>query len=274
MLSRFLASLILACSLSSPVVAQPAARLPFGIGEKFTYSLRVSRVGTIGHGEMWIEGPVVVKGVSTWVLRFDTKAGFAMVHGNDFTTSWYDPARGASVKFDKRERQPLSNHDEVIEMDAATRRWAEIGGSRSTGESLTDAPLDELSFMYFIRTLPLADDSLRTFQRHFDAARNPTTIRVLGRETLDTKAGTFPTIIVEMRVRDPRHYRGEGTIRINLSDDGHRIPVRIQSEMPVFGTAVLTLETFVLAPEMLARREGNPDKFVKSNPLEVRPNTD
>jgi hypothetical protein len=274
MLSRFLASLILACSLSSPVVAQPAARLPFGIGEKFTYSLRVSRVGTIGHGEMWIEGPVVVKGVSTWVLRFDTKAGFAMVNGKDFTTSWYDPARGASMKFDKREREPLSNHDEVIEMNAATRKWAEVGGSGSSGESPTDAPLDELSFMYFIRTLPLDDDSVHTFQRHFDAARNPTTIRVVGRESVNTKVGSFPTIIVEMKVRDPRHYRGEGTIRINLSDDAHRMPVRIQSEMPVFGTAVLTLESFAFAPETLARRGGNPDNFVKSNPLEVRPNPD
>jgi hypothetical protein len=274
MLSRVLANLTLACSLAAPVVAQPAARLPFGVGEKFTYSLRVSKVGTIGHGEMWIEGPVVVKGVSTWVMRFDTKAGFAFVHGKDITTSWYDPIRRATVKFDKREREPLSNHDEVIEMDAATRKWAEVGGSGSTGESLTDAPLDELSFMYFIRTLPLADDSLHTFQRHFDAARNPTTIRVLGRESLNTKAGTFPTIIVEMKVRDPRHYRGEGTIRINLSDDAHRIPVRIQSEMPVFGTAVLTLESFVLAPETLVASGGIPDNFVKSNPLEVRPNPD
>jgi hypothetical protein len=274
MLSRVLASLTLACSLQAPLLAQGVPRLPFGVGEKFTYALRVSRVGTIGHGEMWIEGPVVVKGISTWVLRFDTKAGFAMVRGKDFTTSWYDPARGASVKFDKREREPLSNHDEVIEMDASTRKWAEVGGSGSTGESLTDAPLDELSFMYFIRTLSLADDSLHTFQRHFDAARNPTTIRVLGHETLDTKAGTFPTIIVEMKVRDPRHYRGEGTIRINLSDDAHRMPVRIQSEMPVFGTAVLTLESFVLAPETMAARAGNPDNFVKSNPLEVRLNPD
>lgn len=274
MINRAVPGITLALLLSTPLIAQTATRLPFGVGEKFTYALRVSRVGTIGHGEMWIEGPVEVKGISTWVLRFDTKAGFAMVHGKDFTTSWYDPVRGASVKFDKREREPLSNHDEVIEMDATTRRWAEVGGGRSTGESQTDAPLDELSFMYFIRTLPLADDSLRSFQRHFDPTRNPTTIRVVGRETLDTKAGSFPTIIVEMKVRDPRHYRGEGTIRINLSDDAHRIPVRIQSEMPVFGTAVLTLESFVFAPDTLATGAGNPDRFVKSNPLKVRLNPD
>jgi hypothetical protein len=274
MILRAVTGIAFASLFSTSVVAQTAARLPFGVGEKLTYGLRVSRVGTIGRGEMWIEGPVVVKGVSTWVMRFDTKAGFALVRGKDITTSWYDPIRGASVKFDKREREPLANHDETIEMNVTTRRWSEIGGSGTTGESLTDAPLDELSFMYFIRTLPLADDSLHTFQRHFDAARNPTTIRVLGRETLNTKAGSFPTIIVEMKVRDPRHFRGEGTIRINLSDDAHRIPVRIQSEMPVFGTAVLTLESFVFAPEALASGAGNPDRFVQSNTLKDRPNPD
>lgn len=253
-------------AIAIPASAQTAPSLPFGIGEKFTYALRVNRVGTIGHGEMWIEGPALVRGVDTWMMRFDTKAGVAFVRGTDRTTSWYDPGRGASIRFDKRERNPLSNHDEVVEMNPSQRKWTEVGGAGMTGESPTDAPLDELSFMYFIRTLPLADDAIHTFERHFDPARNPTTVQVVGRETLNTKAGIFLTLIVEMKVRDPRHYRGEGTIRINLSDDAHRVPVRIQSEMPVFGTTVLILESMALAPDIPSSREGKPDNFVKSNP--------
>jgi len=46
-----------------------------------------------------------------------------------------------------------------------------------------------------------------------------------------------------MRVRDPRRYRGEGVIRIHITDDRCRLPVRIQSTMPVVGTTVLTLES-------------------------------
>jgi hypothetical protein len=45
-------------------------------------------------------------------------------------------------------------------------------------------------------------------------------------------------------VRDSRRYKGEGVIRINLSDDAMRIPVRIESAMPVVGTAVMTLQSF------------------------------
>jgi hypothetical protein len=47
-----------------------------------------------------------------------------------------------------------------------------------------------------------------------------------------------------MRVKDPRRYRGEGVIRISLSDDDRRLPVRIESRMPMLGRAVLTLEAF------------------------------
>ena len=107
---------------------------------------------------------------------------------------------------------------------------------------MANAPLDELSFIYFLRTLPLLDDSARTFVRHYDSDRNPVTVTVVGRDTLKTRAGEFPTIIVEMRVRDPRHYQGDGVIRINLSDDARRLPVRIESRMPVFGATVLTLK--------------------------------
>jgi hypothetical protein len=50
-------------------------------------------------------------------------------------------------------------------------------------------------------------------------------------------------VLVEMRVKDPRRYRGEGVIRIHLSDDRCRLPLRIESRMPVVGTAVLSLES-------------------------------
>ncbi|HEX6574712.1 MAG TPA: DUF3108 domain-containing protein, partial [Gemmatimonadaceae bacterium] len=67
---------------------------------------------------------------------------------------------------------------------------------------------------------------------------------VIRREVVATPAGRFQTVLVEMRVRDARRYKGEGVIRINLTDDSMRIPVRIESAMPVVGTAVMTLESF------------------------------
>jgi hypothetical protein len=98
--------------------------------------------------------------------------------------------------------------------------------------------------MFYIRTLALTPDTVHHFSLHFDAARSPTTVRVVRREAVSTGAGDFATVLVELRVKDPRRYKGAGIIRINLSDDARRIPVRIESTMPMIGRSVLTLESY------------------------------
>lgn len=225
--------------------AQDTVPPPFQPGERLEYTVRVSRMGASGHAAMWIEGPVLVRGIEAWLLRFETTAGIGPVKGADRTASWLDHRRMASLRFVKHERHLLSSHDDSVEILPEERRWT--SWREGEGELSTATPLDELSFIYFLRTLPHADDSTRAFTRHFDPARNPTLLRRTSREVVETKAGAFETLVIEMRVRDPRHYRGEGTIRINLSDDARRLPVRIQSRMPVFGATVLTLESHTAA---------------------------
>ena len=222
----------------TPLRAQ-SPELPFAIGERLEYRVRVAGLGTIGRGTMWIEGPAEVRGHDAWVLRFDMRAGRGPFKAEDRTSSWIDPERMASLRYTKTERHPLSRSSETVEMFPETGRWAEAGGDEGT--STSDAPLDELSFMYFLRTIPVDGDTTLRFDRHFDAARNPTLVRVVGRERVTTEAGEFDTVVLEMRVRDPRRYRGEGVIRIHLSDDAARVPVRIESRMPVVGTAVMSL---------------------------------
>ena len=224
-------------ALSGQSRAQGASALPFAVGERLTYEGRVR--GVNGRGTMWIGGPVDVRGVPTYELHFDFFARVGPLSVSQKTTSWLDPERMAVLRFQKRERHLLTRREEFIELFPDERRWRARDGQ--AGESPTAAPLDELSFIYFIRTLPLVSDSAQSFARHFDLDRSPTIVRVLGREQVTTRAGSFGTIVVEMRVRDPQHYRGEGTIRFSISDDGCRLPVRIESNIPDAGTVVLTL---------------------------------
>jgi hypothetical protein len=216
-------------------------QLPFAVGERLTFRARVAKLGVTGRGAMWIDGPVTVRGRSVYLLRFDFHAGLGPIRAVDRTESWLDPAAMATLRFHKHERHPLSRHNERVELFPDERRWEAEDGRR--GVSSTDAPLDELSFMYFIRTLPLTSGATYRFDRHFEAERNPASVRVAGRETVTTPAGEFRTILVELRVKDPRRYRGEGVIRINLSDDERRLPVRMESTMPIIGNAVLTMES-------------------------------
>jgi hypothetical protein len=227
---------------------------PFSVGEKLSYEVRVANGNKVGTARMWIDGPVEVRGTSTYLLHFDSRIRFMLVPAVSRSSSWFDPVKGRSLRFFKHERNPLSHHDESIDIYPEDKRWKSADGD--TGQSITGTPLDELSFMYFIRTLPMVPGATYSFDRHFDASRNPTTVKVIRREVIPTPMGELRVFRVEMRVRDPRHYKGEGIIRIHLTDDECRLPARIESTMPVIGTAVLTIDSANTLCTEATKKEG------------------
>jgi hypothetical protein len=218
-----------------------ATQRPFAVGERLIYSVRVGNVGAAGTGVMTVSGPVDVRGTEALLLKSEMKAGVGPINGAGRTESWLDASRMTALRFVKQERRFLSRHRDSIEVFPETRRWTAADGT--SGATPSGAPLDELSFIYFIRTLPLTADTTFEVSRHFDATRNPVGLRILGHDSVSTRAGDFATVVVEMRVKDPRNYRGDGIIRIHLTDDGCRLPVRIESTMPDVGKTVLTLES-------------------------------
>jgi hypothetical protein len=192
---------------------------------------------------MSVEGPVDVRGISTYLLRSHTKAGMGPFKGWQLMESWLDPLTVRSLRFHEQERRFLRTRSVRTEILPDDRRWInEDGGS---GESITNASLDELSFIYFLRTLAPGRDTLYQFNSHFDATRNPVIVRESPGGVVETSSGTFTTTLMEMRVHDPRRYHGEGIIRVFLTDDGCRLPVRIESSVPGMGSFVLTMDTYV-----------------------------
>ena len=221
--------------------AQAAETLPFAPGERLTYAGRV-HTGVSGGGVLWVEGPVELRGTTTWLLHSDMEGRVGPLRATDRNASWLDPHGMTALRYTSRERHILSKHDDAVDIFAGEKRWTAANGEE--GVVQVAAPLDELSFLYYVRTLPLAAESTLTVARHFDAARNPTVVRVVGREEIQVGAGRFRAIVVEMRVRDARRYRGEGTIRIHLSDDRCRLILRLESRVPDAGPATLALESY------------------------------
>jgi hypothetical protein len=220
--------------------------LPFAAGERLTYGVRVAMMGARGQAVMSVVGPQELRGRVVIELRSEASVGMGFLRGSDKTFSWVDPLTFATLRFVQHERHIISRASDSVEVYPEQRRWQR--GNGTGGNTASDAPLDVLSFIYFLRTLPLAVDSSWRFDRHFDAARNPTSVRVTGRDSVTTPAGRFEVWSVEMQVRDTTHYGGDGLIRLQFTADERRLPVRIQSVMPIVGTTVMTLSSVVASP--------------------------
>jgi hypothetical protein len=236
-----LGALSLCCASGVVSAQEPSDELPFAPGERMSYVGRV-HVGVAGSGTISVEAPSRLRGVTTWVLRSDMQGKLGPIKATERHASWLDPERMAALRYTSSERHLFKKHDDAVNIFPDERRWSSDGGL--TGELATDKPLDELSFLFFLRTLPLPTDSTLVVSRHFDVTRNPTTLHVAGREEIEVGAGRFRAIVVEMRVRDSRHYQGEGTLRIHLSDDRCRLLLRLESKLPDAGTATLALRSY------------------------------
>jgi hypothetical protein len=227
--------------LAGVALAQQHTDLPFAPGEKMSFTGRV-HVGVAGSGTMSVEGPTQLRGATTWVLHSDMQGKLGPIKATERHASWIDPVRMTALRYTSSERHLFKKHDDAVDIFTEERRWSSNGGL--SGELATDRPLDELSFLFYLRTLPLPTDSTLTLSRHFDVTRNPTTVHVVAREEIEVGAGRFRAIVLEMRVRDTRHYQGEGTIRIHLSDDRCRLLLRLESKLPDAGNATLSLKSY------------------------------
>jgi hypothetical protein len=213
---------------------------PFRVGETLVYHARIGSIAS-GSGEMRVVGVEPVRGRDTYLLRFDFQGRVGPVRMRGSSASWLDPETMTAMRFHKEERSPLGTSTERVELYPAQGIWRNEDGRE--GSMPTRLPLDELSFLYYIRTLPLTNGATYGSERHFDRARNPVVVRVIGRETIRVPAGEFATVVVEMVVPQGQHVSEGSTIRLHLTDDTWRIPVRIESSVRILGRVVFQLES-------------------------------
>lgn len=223
MLARKASTIALSLLLALPGGSGAQSR-PFALGEVLSYRAVSSRFGTFGTGTLRVDGPEELRGQSTIRLSFDFRGRVGPFRVEDQTRSWLVADDMSSIRYTKRERSPLGSRNEDVDIVPGERR------------------LDELSFLYHVRCLPLEDGKTYSLALHFDPGRNPVVVRVLRRERTVVPAGEFATVVVEMRVKDSR-FGGNGTLVLHLTDDATRVPVRIESSAPWVGATRLLLES-------------------------------
>lgn len=245
-LSRLLAvAIVVALPLRAQEITQSGAtpRAPFGVGERLDYDVRFGRLH-VGSGDMEVLPMDTVRGHDAWHTVFHVSGGIPFYHVNDRYESWMDQHTMSSLRYwaliDEGNYEP-KRHYEIF-----PERRQFIENDREPQPSVAH-PLDDGSFIYFLRTIPLHVGMDTTFDDYFIADRNPVRIRVLGRDTVDVPAGRFAALVIQPIINAKGIFRQGGDARIWLSDDASRIMLQMKSKLS-FGSLNLYLKSYRQAP--------------------------
>lgn len=219
-----------------------AAPTPFGAGEHLTYHVKVGVIGA-GNGWLSIEGFERVRGNLTYRAAMGLQGRFMFFSLNDFYKSWFDVHTLQSWRFTRDAHEGSYHGTRDFVFFPERMRWERQDNDES-GPLPTAAPLDDISFIYFIRTLPLEVGETYTFNRYFKESGNPVSIQVLRKDHRKTDAGEFDVIVVRPTFQDEGLFSERGEAELEFSDDARRLLVYMWVDLPYFpGGVSLHLQT-------------------------------
>lgn len=215
-----------------------AAAVPWTVGERLRYDVKFGFIKA-GSGEMTVVGVETVRGRPAWHGRFTVHGGYLALRVDDVLETWMDATTLSSLRFVQDFSEIGRERQKTFDIFPEKSTFIQVG----KGEKPSVAqPLDDGSFLYFIRTVPLTLGKTYEFHRYFIPDRNPVKIRVLRRETIKVPAGTFDCIVIQPIIKTKGIFSENGEAEIWLTDDARRIMVQMKSKLP-FGSLNLYLRT-------------------------------
>ncbi len=225
---------IQAQSSATKTVSFPVAPVPFGPGEVMNYRVDWGVFGTVGEGRMEVGSIDTVDGHSTYHISFKLKGGIPLARVDDLLQSWLDVSSLVSRRFEQNQHEVKYKRHFITSFFPEEMRWQREDNKNEKGELPTAEPLDDVSFLYFARTLPLEVGQSYTFNRYFKADGNPVIIKVLRKDTLKIGKQVYPTIVVQPIIRTRNALFAEGgEAEVHFSDDERRLIVYLRVKLSI-----------------------------------------
>jgi len=101
---------------------------------------------------------------------------------------------------------------------------------------------DALSSFYFTRTQALPIGGSVIFDYHASHRSQPIEVKVLGRQRVDTPAGTFDCVVIEPILKAGGIFKNQGRLVIWLTEDDRRMPVMMKSKVTIGSINVVLTE--------------------------------
>lgn len=214
-----------------------------------TYGL----LGGVGEGVVEVSRVDTIRGNAAYVLTFRMKGGVVFWKADDRQESWMDVRGLYSHRFYQNLNQ--TSYKRVRTLDFFPKegiyKWLERDNQVDT--LAVDNPLDDISFMYWARTLPLEVGKTYTFRRYFKDEGNPVVVKVLRKDRVKVNAGTFNTIVLKPTIKTDGLFSEGGQAELHFSDDDRRMLVFMSVKMSI-GTLKLHLKEYTPGEQLSARR--------------------
>lgn len=253
---------LLACSGQASAGQGPNLVRLYREGERLVYDVTWLGIKA-GEATLEVQGVVSVDGRQAYHLVTTARSAAVIskiYRVDDRSESFLETDPMRALRFDKNLREGRYRHSSQTDFHhdkgIATFRYldfshvpkeitlleeAERYGKYVTQEfPLTPGALDELSVLYYVRTLPLTGGTT-ALARVFASRKNwELEVKVLGREMLQTVLGPRQTLLVEPLLKFEGIFQQKGRVFVWLTDDAERVPVQMKSEIK-FGSFVSTL---------------------------------
>ena len=222
------------------------AAVPFGPGERMEYDVKFGAL-KVGSAHMEVVALDNIRGRAAWHTAFWVRGGNFLYRVNDVYESWMDAETLSSLRFVQDLEEGGKDTERRFEIYPERSIFIQTSKKPTKEEKSVSQPLDDGSFLYFLRTIPLEVGKTYDFDRYFRPDRNPVRIRVVRKERVRVPAGTFNAIVVQPVIKTKGIFSENGHAEVWLSDDERHIMLQLKSQLK-FGSLNLYLKSYQPSP--------------------------
>ena len=219
----------------------PAPVRPIRAGESLRFSVQY---GFIHAGSAWLEIPEVrrYQGHDVYLLlaRAESNAFFSRFYTvRERIESYWDRHGLYSRRYYENRREGKFRQQSDIVFDTSRNEAVYSDGRTFPVPARVQ---DALSAFYYFRTQALPLGGSIVFHYHASRKSQPLQVKVLGRERIQTPAGTFDCVAVEPTLKAGGIFKNSGRLVIWVTDDERRMPVLMKSKVAIGSISVLLVE--------------------------------
>ena len=229
--------LILFCAMFASLLQ--ADEHPFSVGETLEFDLKVNIIKA-GNAKLQVIGEEIVDENQTYHIKYTVKSNRyvdRLFYVRDQVDSWLDKNGLFTRKFMKNIREgsyrykleakmnyidsTLTSEDDVFQIDSEIR--------------------DPFSLFYYLRSIPLKVGQKLSFKTFDNGQFVDFHIIVHRKENIRVPAGRFKCLVIEPYRKGKTLFKQKGDMRIWLTDDDRRLPVKIETKA-TFGSMTMLLK--------------------------------